>query len=454
MHFKCTAMLLYTKVLRHFSHAFQNSLWMVVDQVACKLFLAGISILSARSLGPECFGILSLALSIVLVCKDTLAPLGLGGVFIRDLIENPTRHSELLGSALLMRLFSGFGAFIVAVFVLTYMGTDRPRLLNVGLVLAASIFVPNIISLYFESILSSWRNAVSNLLGNITALVLAAMFYLLHADVIAFAAAITAMYLVQAVAQTYQLALVRKHLMHMRARLKTMVGLLSESWPLIISGAAATVYNRIDVVMLGALSSTAEVGFYSAASRIAESTAVFGLAIAASLFPGIVRARKASSPSAETKLLRLATLMLYTGTLVSAALFFAGPAAVTALFGESFYPSVPIIQIYSFAVVFIYLGIFLSKWLIIERLVKYSIMRHVLGAFANILFNIVLIPPYGGVGAAVATVAAHFFAVCIVCAGNGPLRPALALMLGGALQPLKRSAAAWKAVGRHSLWRP
>jgi Na+-driven multidrug efflux pump len=57
----------------------------------------------------------------------------------------------------------------------------------------------------------------------------------------------------------------------------------------------------------------------------------------------------------------------------------------------------------------------LSKWLIIEHLLKYSLVTQASGAILNVLLNFLLIPAYHGVGAAFATLisyaAASYFAL-------------------------------------------
>jgi Na+-driven multidrug efflux pump len=57
----------------------------------------------------------------------------------------------------------------------------------------------------------------------------------------------------------------------------------------------------------------------------------------------------------------------------------------------------------------------LSKWLIMEHLLKYSLVTQASGAILNIILNLFLIPKFQGVGAAYATLvsyaAASYFAL-------------------------------------------
>jgi O-antigen/teichoic acid export membrane protein len=49
----------------------------------------------------------------------------------------------------------------------------------------------------------------------------------------------------------------------------------------------------------------------------------------------------------------------------------------------------------------------LSRWLLVEDLVRFSLVTHAAGAVLNVALNLVLIPRYGGLGAAAATVASY-----------------------------------------------
>ena len=73
------------------------------------------------------------------------------------------------------------------------------------------------------------------------------------------------------------------------------------------------------------------------------------------------------------------------------------------MFGETYAESVPILVTHVWAGVFVFMRALLSKWLIAEDLLKLSMLSQVLGALVNIILNLKLIPVYGPVGAAYAT---------------------------------------------------
>jgi O-antigen/teichoic acid export membrane protein len=82
------------------------------------------------------------------------------------------------------------------------------------------------------------------------------------------------------------------------------------------------------------------------------------------------------------------------------------------------------------------MGALLSKWLIAEDLLTFSFTRHLIGAVANVGLNLLLIPKYGGTGAAVATLVAYTLASYGACFTDPRTRVAGRMMTRAMLTPL------------------
>jgi PST family polysaccharide transporter len=95
---------------------------------------------------------------------------------------------------------------------------------------------------------------------------------------------------------------------------------------------------------------------------------------------------------------------------------FAGPIVLT-LFGEQYGGAAAILQIHIWGGIFIFQRAVASKWMIAEDLFMFSFVSHGVGALLNIVLNLVLIPHWGAIGSAVATVisyagASYLFTFC------------------------------------------
>ena len=63
--------------------------------------------------------------------------------------------------------------------------------------------------------------------------------------------------------------------------------------------------------------------------------------------------------------------------------------------------------------VFVALGVARESWIVAERLMTFSFLSAVLGALTNVTLNLLFIPHYGALAAAVATLLSQFAAVTL-----------------------------------------
>jgi len=89
---------------------------------------------------------------------------------------------------------------------------------------------------------------------------------------------------------------------------------------------------------------------------------------------------------------------------------------VLLLFGERYAAASPILAIHIWATLFYFLGIAQGPWNVTEGLMNLSLKRTLITAVVNIILNLILIPVYSGIGAAISTVAAY---LCGAFLANG-----------------------------------
>jgi polysaccharide transporter, PST family len=163
--------------------------------------------------------------------------------------------------------------------------------------------------------------------------------------------------------------------------------------------------------MLGQLVGDQMVGVYSAATRISEVWYFVPGAIASSVSPGIYAAKKAGDEALYyhriSQSLRFLSLV---AILIAVPMTFLSGTIISGLFGNEYAAAGPILAIHIWAAWFVFTGIGTSAWFIAEGLTHLSFQRTLIGAVINIGLNYVLIPAYGGIGAAIATVISQAFA--------------------------------------------
>ena len=114
--------------------------------------------------------------------------------------------------------------------------------------------------------------------------------------------------------------------------------------------------------------------------------------------------------------------MIILGIIVSFGFMLLGWLAIRILYGEAYMAAVPVLSVLIWATSLSQLGTVNGIWIVSEGygpLLKYTVWA---GALANLLFNALLIPVIGIVGAAVGTFMAQFTVQFIAPAFISPLR--------------------------------
>ena len=99
--------------------------------------------------------------------------------------------------------------------------------------------------------------------------------------------------------------------------------------------------------------------------------------------------------------------MVWLSVAVALPMTFLSTPIVTLLFGENFSASGTVLAIHIWAAVFVFLGVASSKWFLAENRQMLSFQRTALGAVVNVILNFLLIPDFGPIGAAIATVVSY-----------------------------------------------
>ncbi|WP_209262420.1 flippase [Thiorhodococcus minor] len=385
-----------------------NMGWLFFDKAVRMGVGLLVGVWVARYLGPEQFGKLSYAIAFVALFGP-IATMGLPGILVRDLVREPDRASELLGTGAALQVMGGLLALLLAVSVVAFTRPDDPLMKTMVALIGFSLLFKAVdpIRYWFDSRVESkyavWGDAVVLL----TAAGVRVGLILVGAPLIAFVgllvveAALTALVLVFVYRRT------RVTTDRWRFRIAWARKLLRNSWPLAFSGVAVMIYMKIDQVMLGAMLNDDAVGIYSAAVRISELWYFIPLAIASSVFPAILDAKRRSDEEYHLRLQQLFDMMVWLAASVALLMTLAATPIVIFLFGPEYSSAGGILALHIWAAVFVFLGVASGKWFLAENRQVLSLQRTALGALTNVLLNLWLIPRAGATGAALATVCSY-----------------------------------------------
>jgi PST family polysaccharide transporter len=186
------------------------------------------------------------------------------------------------------------------------------------------------------------------------------------------------------------------------------MSLLKDSWPLLLSGIAITLNMKIDQVMLGFMADDTEVGVYSVAVRISEVWYfMIGIALA-SVFPYLTKNHSDKTPTLSRKWEQAYRLMFWLSFGFAVAISLLAAPLIEFLFGPDYEMAAIVLAIHVWAGINVAIGSVWSKWILLENKTKIGLYAQLIAAFLNIVFNIALIPRFGAVGAAIATLLSYY----------------------------------------------
>jgi PST family polysaccharide transporter len=382
--------------------------WLVLDKILRMGVGLVVGVWIARYLGPAQFGLLAFATAFIGLFS-AFAGLGLQGIVVRDLAFGTGCKEETLGTVAGLQFISGVLAYGLIVGTIYWLRPDDAlSQVLVAILGSTMLFKVSEIAIYwFESrVLSKYMVLVQD--ASLLAFAVIKVILILNkAPLIAFAFVSSAEALIVAMLMFVMLNRNGPKLRELRFTIKRAKGLLVDSWSLMLSGIAIMVYMKIDQIMLGQMLGDEAVGIYSAALRVSEVWYVIPMMIVSSVFPAIVETKKRSEALYYQRLQQLYTLLVGISVGVALPMTFLSTPIVMFLFGEAFAESGSVLAIHIWATVFVSLGVSSGKWLIIEGFQILALKRNLYGAIINVILNLVLIPAYQAIGAAVASLLAY-----------------------------------------------
>lgn len=387
-----------------------NAGWLFADRILRMGVGLFVGVWIARYMGPEQFGIYNYAIVFVAMFS-ALSNLGLDGIVVRNIVRDPAAKDEILGTAFFLKFAGGIITLIVSIgAILLLRSSDSVTCWLVGITAVGAIFQAfDTIDFWFQSQVKSKytvyvRNAAFLIITFVKIILI-----MTRSSLILFACAGLAEIVLGTIGIVITYRLHGYYLKKWRVSLRYAKELLTDSWPLILSGLAVGLFMKIDQVMLREMVGNKAVGIYSAATRISEVWYFIPAIIVSSVSPSIIEAKKINEILYYQRLKIFFNLMAGLAFAIAIPITFLSRPLVLLLFGESYAAASPVLAIHIWAVFFVFVATAQRPWDIAEGLMKLSLKRTLIGAVVNIILNIILIPLYSSIGAAISTVVSYAF---------------------------------------------
>ncbi|MEG5034093.1 flippase [Microcoleus sp. AT3-D2] len=401
-----------------------NIAWLFTDQILQMGLGLFVGLWVARYLGPTQFGLLNYAIAFVSLFSS-VATMGLGTLVVRNIARDPECKNETLGTAFGLQFTGGCITLLLTVTVIALVKpNDTLTRWLVGIIAAGTIFNAfEAINFWFQSQIQSKYTVLAK--NSVCFLVAAVRIGLvtIKAPLLAFAwVRLTEVALV-GMAYVYFYQLTGNKIKDWHFSWERCKELLSESWPIILSGLAVYVYSKTDQIMLGAMNQNAQLGYYAAAVKISEICDFLPMIISSSIFPKLANLRKTNYEEYLNKFQIYSDIMIFLWLAVAIPISLLSPWIVNLLYGENYAKSAAVLAIYVWAQFGSNFGVARSTYLNIEGQLRYGLYLTVVGSIFNVALNFLLIPKYGAFGATAATLITYFYVIILLNFLIKELRP-------------------------------
>ncbi len=383
---------------------FKNVFWAVLGKVVNILSGLFVGILVARYLGPEQYGLMSYVISYVTLFS-IFSTFGFDNIEIRELAKNKHPKEEILGTALYLRLFFAFCTLLLITLTVIFFEADRFTLWMILIYSLSLVFNAfTVIRNYFTSIVNNEFVVKSEILRTVIGALIKIVLLFLKAPLEWFIITSTFDFLIIAWGYLYSYRKKAGKIKQWKFNKDIALYQIKESFPLLLSGTAILLYQKIDQVMIRNIIDNETVGQYAVGAKLAEFIIFIPMIIAQTITPLLVQAREKDLKLYEIKRTQFFDIIIWSTILFSLLLSISAKPLITILYGSEYIDAIPVLQIMAWKAVFAAMFASSGQIIIVENIQKYAVIRNLYGCLFNVLLNLLLIPIIGISGAAIVSI--------------------------------------------------
>ena len=398
----------------------KSSIIVFVGMILSKIFTYAYRIIIARSLGPEVYGLFSLAI-MILGWFIAFSSLGLSEGLLRYIAlyrgEEKTNKIRFIFKISMIALsfstiISSIILFLLSEFVSLklFHNPDLTIFLKIfSILIPLSVFSSIYLSVIraYEKI--KWHSFILNILQSviklITLIILIILGFKINAVIFSYFVGILSVLIISYFVCKYKIPeIFKRYTLKKVIRKNIMKELLSYSWPILFLGLLGGILYWIDSFAIGYFRSTIEVGFYNAAVPIALLLAIAPELFMRLFFPLITKeySRKNFGMIKELsqqvgKWIFMLNLPLFIIMVLFPGIF------INILFGQEYLIAETSLRILAIGALFSSLTLIASNLILMVGKTKIILMNLVGIFIINVVLNIILVPRYGISGAAFST---------------------------------------------------
>lgn len=392
------------------SRIISNVFWSLAGKLTGLVSALLVGIFVARYLGPTQYGVMNYAVSFVTLFL-VIATFGFENIEIREEAKANDQKDTILGTVFVLRLLLSL-VTIILISVVAYINEADTYTFGIIMVYAITVMLTpfEVIRNYFTSLVQNEYIVKVGIFRTVLSGVIKVILLLVHASLVWFVISLVfdAFVLAQGYCYVY-----KKKIGSMRSwRFDKAWAcyLLRQSFPLLLSGVAATIFLQIDQIMIGNMIDKTSVGYFSVASKFVEVLLYVPTILIQTVSPLLVKERKNSLESFREKAQMFMNITVWLCVVCAIFMALCSRYIVLWTFGMKYLASIVILQILSFKIVGVALNIVSGQLLIIEEKQKYFVLRSLSGCIVCVVLNLLVITRFGVGGVAAVAIATQLAA--------------------------------------------
>lgn len=386
----------------------KNTAWLTIAEIAGKGVGFFIALIIARYLGPENYGYYAFAISFVTLFQ-VIVDFGLRPLLVREIARDTKLAGKYIGNFLTLKILLS-GAFIGAVAIGLWLYGAEVNLFYLTLIAGIHILFISVTDLLrgvFQAFEKMKFETIVRVVTKFSVLALTVIVVVLGLWTTSIMWALVAGTAVGTILSLWicQKYFVKLKLQFDKAFLKVA---LKQSVLFAITNIFIAIYFKIDTVMLESMKGALEVGYYNTAYELVFAFMFIPSVASGAIYPVISRFYQEDKKKIGALLGRL--IKYYTIVSVALVVFLAllGAPLIRLFFGAEYEPSIPLFQTLTFVLVFVFANFLVGTILNASNKQHVSTIAAGICAAVNVGINLMLIPTYGAVGAAIATIITEF----------------------------------------------
>ncbi len=387
----------------------KNTTWLFVGEIGTRIMRGILGIIVARMLGASGYGTFAYAMALggFITFFDEA---GISMFVTRELSKDSGKKESVFSSALVLKMV------LLAVSIGLFL-TIGPAVSSIP---GARILIPAMaLVLIFDSLrgfffsisrseqrmhVESQNQIVTNILMVGTSFVLVGLFRTPLALTWGYAIG-------DGVGCLLMVLSIRKYLFGVRKHFSRdlFVHIFKAAWPFTVIALSSVIIFNTDTLFLGYFATAKEVGWYIAASRLIQALYILPSLFATATFPVIVKKIPIFQDFTSAVRKTLVAVILVMIPLIIA-IVFGRHLIINVLYGKSYGPAAVILAILSLSYLPIFINTILNNAVFAVDKQRAFIIANVVGMLANVVLNLVLIPRFHAVGAAISIV----LSMCVI----------------------------------------